>query len=193
MNNGLFWRIICRNPGISHPQWGVRDPKLGLRNNCWHPAEIPEDFTIHKAATRLINSSARVSYRSKQFKTNISPFISYALFYLFFFSCCEKMAENKWRNKNLLSIDWKYFFFRSTAFLSQLSVHTAKGSNGSCLYKRQGAQINRRENWVYLEPLAKTKLSTMWNKTGPSAELQSPCTILMISKLCVTALQLFCL
>lgn len=106
----------------------------------------------------------------------------FSLSFFSFFLVVRKWAENK--NINLLSMDWKYFFFRSAPFLSQLSVYTAKGSNGSCLYKRKGAQINSRENLVYLEPLAKTKLSTMWNKTGHTAELQSPCTLLMISKLC---------
>lgn len=32
-SNRLFWKIICRNIAKSHSQRGVRDPKLGQRNN----------------------------------------------------------------------------------------------------------------------------------------------------------------
>lgn len=112
MDNGLFWRIICRNPAISHPQRGVRDPKLGVRNNCWHPRQIPEDFTTYKAATRLINSSTRVSYRSKQLKTNISPFISYARSsFIFFCSCCEKMGRKQVEKYKFIVHRLEIFFF----------------------------------------------------------------------------------
>lgn len=53
------------------------------------------------------------------------------------------------------------FFFQSAPLLSQLSVCTARGSNGSCLYKTEGAQISRRENWVSLEPQSKANPSMM--------------------------------
>lgn len=100
--------------------------------------------------------------------------------------CCPCLgsAEKKWRNIHSISTDWKSFFLFSS--VTESAVCTAKGSKGSCLYKTEGAQINRRENWVSLEPLAKTNLSMMESNTN----LQIPHTALTISKLhdCFAAL-----
>lgn len=103
-------------------------------------------------------------------------------------TCCSCLgsAENKQRNTNLFSIDVNHFF-QSVPLLSQLFVCTAKGSNGNCLCRAEGAQINRRENWVSFEP---PKPSAMYSVTGLTAGLPIPHTVSTVSTLhdCFAAL-----
>lgn len=135
----------------------------------------------------FISSNTRFSFRLKQLKSKISSLIRHDD--LFSFSAvvrkCFPSTQNfqssfiqqsvvpawevqKTRDEtqiHRLQIFFFFFFvlffFQSAPLLSQLSVCTARGSNGSCLYKTEGAQISRRENWVSLEPQSKANPSMM--------------------------------